>query len=94
MADGAVNRTTLRHAARRPPRKANGFSWGRFPVEEGRAVSWRLFRRDLAGKLHTYHLDFAEHVSRAQIADRVWRARIALRDRVDDIVLQQLGVSP
>lgn len=92
MADGTP--TLARHLARRAPRSASGFSWGRFPVDEGRAVSWRLFRRDLTGKVHTYMLGFAAHVSRAQIADRVWRARIALRDRVDEVVLQQLGVSP
>lgn len=82
------------HHARRAPRKAGGFSWGRFPVEDGRAVSWRLFRRDLTGKLHSYHLDFAAHVSRAHVAERVWRARMALRDRVDAVDLRALGLTP
>lgn len=92
MADGS-DRIEARHRARRAPRKAGGFSWGRFPVDDGRAVSWRLFRRDLNGKVHTYVLDFAANVSRGQVADRVWRARIALRDRVDLIDLKNLGVT-
>jgi len=93
MADGTDNRTAPRHLARRAPRKAGGFSWGRFPVEDGRAVSWRLFRRDLTGRLYPKVVDAKVTASRAELAAEVWRARIALRKQVDEIVLGQLGVS-
>ena len=93
MADGTDNRTTSRHMARRPPRKAGGFSWGRFPIDDGRTVSWRLFRRDLAGRLYPRVVDAKANTSRAEVAAEVWQARIALREQVDEIVLQQLGVT-
>lgn len=91
MADGTP--TLPRHLERRAPRAAGGFSWGRFPIEDGRAMSWRLFRRDLTGRLYPKVVNAKAGASRSAIAGQVWRARIELRDQVDEVVLQQLGVT-
>lgn len=74
----------------RPPRGHQGFSWGRFAHTHG--VEYRLFRRDLSGRLYSETRRFYHDQSRSEIAVRVWEARKFLRDRVDAIVLMQLGV--
>lgn len=69
--------------SRRPPKKSSGFSWGRFPMGDTGVVSYRLFRRDLAGQLHIHLLDFRGE-SRQQMARRLATARHELRNRVDE----------
>jgi len=74
----------------RAPRGHLGFSWGRFVHPHG--VEYRLFRRDLAGKLYIESRRFYHGQARWQVAEHLNLARNALRDRVDAIVLEQLGV--
>lgn len=84
------------HLARRPPVKAGGFSWGRFPrLQEDRIVSvdYRLFRRDHGGRLHSHILTFNHGEPRWLIAERVKKARHSLRDKVDVIDLEAMGVA-
>lgn len=77
------------HLTRRTPRKNGGFSWGRFPMGEAGPVCYRLFRRDHRGALHMSVFDFSQDRPRSEIAATLRRARHALRDRVDEIDLQQ-----
>lgn len=75
----------------RAPRGHWGFSWGRFPMD-GESTEYRLFRRDLSGRLHTSRKRYLPGQPRDEIAASLWAARIELRERVDAIVLRQLGV--
>ncbi len=77
---------------RRTPKKAAGFSWGRFPMGEG-LVCYRLFRRDHAGSLHMLAVDFRPGMPRVALARQLRIARRALRDQVDTIDLQAMGVA-
>jgi hypothetical protein len=83
--------TEHRHFEGRGPRGHLGFSWARFNLQK--CITYRLFRRDTNGKLYAVEHSFDFHAPRAGIAAVVWRMRIELRDRVDAIVLEQLGVT-
>jgi hypothetical protein len=89
----AVIATTesARHHVGRGPRGHLGFSWARFKLQGG--VTYRLFRRDVHGKLYGVSETFDFHTERTHIAAAVRRMRNSFRDRVDAIVLQQLGVA-
>ncbi|HEL4296663.1 TPA: hypothetical protein UM674_000592 [Stenotrophomonas maltophilia] len=82
-----------RHIARRAPKETLGFAWGRFPTNDGSAVTWRLYRRDHRRALHMHAETFFAHEDRAVIAGRLRRARRSLRDKVDDIDLVAMGVT-
>lgn len=75
----------------RPPSGHMGFSWSRVPHQNG--VEYRLFRRDLHGRLYVEARRFYRDQDRSEIAERLNAARNVLRDHVDAIVLQQLGVT-
>ena len=77
---------------RRAPKKSAGFSWGRFPMGEG-LVCYRLFRRDHSGSLHMLAVDFRPGMPRVALARQLRVARRALRDQVDEIDLQAMGVA-
>ena len=78
---------------RRAPKKQHGFSWGRFPMGETGIVCYRLFRRDHRGVVHMLAVDFRAGMARAELARRLRIARRALRDQVDEIDLQAMGVA-
>ncbi len=61
------------------------------PLPDGRQgpVCYRLFRRDHRGALHMSVFDFSLDKPRGEMAVTLLRARHALRDRVDEIDLQQ-----
>ena len=82
-----------RHIARRAPKETLGFAWGRFPTNDGSAVTWRLYRRDHRRALHMHVLTFFSHEDRAVIAGHLRRARRCLREKVDDIDLVAMGVA-
>ncbi len=77
----------------RPPRGHIGFAWGQFVVQDGRFLEYRLFRRDANLRTHIAICRFNQHASRQEIARDVWCARIQLRNRVDALTLEQLGVT-
>lgn len=77
----------------RAPRGHMGFSWGRYPLAHDIGVEYRLFRRDLTGRLHMVGRRFLPGQPRKEIAVSLWHARITLRERVDAIILRQLGVA-
>lgn len=81
-----------RHIARRAPKETLGFAWGRFPTNDGSAITWRLYRRDHCRALHMHVLTFFAHEDRAVIAGHLRRARRYLRDKVDDIDLVAMGL--
>ena len=81
-----------RHLRGRAPKKTGGFSWGR-SLSAGGLVMWRLFRRDQRGALHMKQITPRSEWSRAAIATELNRARHALRDQVDTVDLELMGVS-
>jgi hypothetical protein len=82
-----------RPISRKTPAKSDGFSWGRFPMGDTGVVAYRLFRRDCRGALHTLSVDMRPGDPRCAIAARLRRARHALRDQVDEIDMEAMGVA-
>ncbi|HYG07716.1 MAG TPA: hypothetical protein VD865_15090 [Stenotrophomonas sp.] len=82
-----------RHATRRAPKRNGDFSWGRFSTTDGDFVTWRLYRRDHRRALHKHVLTFFAHDDRAVIAAHLRPARRFLRDKVDHIDLQAVGMA-
>jgi len=80
-----------RHLRGRAPKKTAGFCWGRV-VRDG-TVTYRLFRRDQRGALHMKQITPRSEWSRAAIATELNRARQALRDQVDTVDLELMGVT-
>lgn len=78
---------------RRAPKKSDGFSWGRFPMGDTGIVAYRLFRRDHRGVVHMLVVDARDGMSRAELACRLRTGRRLLRDHVDEIDLQAMGVA-
>lgn len=83
----------IRPITRKSPTKSEGFSWGRFPMGDTGVVAYRLFRRDESGALHARSVDLKPGDSRSEIAHKLRRERRALRDQVDEINLEAMGVS-
>jgi len=76
-----------RHFTRRAPKRNEGLSWGRFPTDDGSAVTYRLFRRDHTGRLHFDARTFFTTSDPTYIAKVLRHAKRQLRDRVDEIDL-------
>lgn len=83
----------MRSVSRKAPAKSHGFSWGRFPMGDTGVVAYRLFRRDHRGALHTRCIDLRPGDDRSAIAASLRRARRSLRDQVDEIDLESMGVA-
>jgi hypothetical protein len=81
----------MRTPARRQPKPTRRFSWARIPSETG--CTWRLFRRDVLGRVHMAAVTFAVGTPRVAIARSVRRARTELLDRVDRIDFAELGLA-
>lgn len=81
-----------RHLQRKSPRKTRGFAWARVPENDHGIVTYRLTRGDARNVLHYEQRSFDATACRSDIARSLWLARIRLRDRVDELSLQQLGV--
>jgi len=79
-----------RHLRGRAPKKTAGFCWGRV-VRDG-TVTYRLFRRDQRGALHYFVRVFQRDDWRPVMAGELRRARHALRDQVDGVDLELMGV--
>lgn len=77
------------HLRRRPPTRNGGFSWGRFPMEDGGPICYRLFRRDDDGARHMLAFNFPAQEDRQAMAGVLKRARRELRDQVDEIDLKK-----
>jgi hypothetical protein len=76
-----------RHLTRRGPRRKSRFCWTRFPTAAGEFVIYRLYRRDGANAVHMESVTVLGIDNRDYIAERVMRARVQLRDRVDEMDL-------
>ncbi|HIB8542085.1 TPA: hypothetical protein ACWX5B_000500 [Stenotrophomonas maltophilia] len=78
---------TKTHCNRRLPKRTEGFAWGRTidKVLGGHVLTYRLFRRDLAGKLLIETRTFQLNDHRRHIALQLLIARRQLRERVDAI---------
>lgn len=86
-----------RAITRKTPAKSDGFSWGRFPSIDSLGncvgVQYRLFRRDHRGVSHMEQATFYRECDRATIARQLKLLRRHLRDRVDEIDLEAMGVA-
>ncbi|MBH1591436.1 hypothetical protein I5U77_03090 [Stenotrophomonas maltophilia] len=72
---------------RRLPKRTEGFAWGRSidKVLGGHVLTYRLFRRDLTGKLHIETRQFALTEHRRFIAMALRQMRKDLAAKVDAI---------
>ena len=75
---------------RRAPKRNQGLSWGRFPTDDGSAVVYRIFRRELSGKLHMEARTFFTATGPKYIAEILRLVKRQLRDRVDEIDLEAM----
>ncbi len=81
----------MNRLAPRQPIPFRAFSWGR--VVDDKTVTWRLFRRDHRRRVHMSSIGFSRNTDRRTMAGALWHARIALRNRVDEIDLQAWGIA-
>lgn len=82
----------MRTITRKLPAHRGVFSYARIPTFGG-GITYRLFRRDLKNVLHADMRNFHPDCSRRLIARDLRTARNQLRDQVDEIDLQILGVT-
>lgn len=83
-----------KHATKRDPKpRGMGFSWGRMPDPDSGAVAYRLFRRDHRRAIHMAVVVITPDQSLADAAKVLRRAFHKLRDKVDDIDLEAMGVA-
>lgn len=75
---------------RRAPKRNQGLSWGRYPTDDSSAVVYRIFRRELTGKLHMEARTFFTGTEPAHIAKVLRSLKRQLRDRADEIDLTAL----
>jgi hypothetical protein len=79
----------MRH---RHPNQKRRFCWARIPSKHG--CTWRLFRRsETTGRIYCVASWAPAGATRSLIAREVWRARIQLRETVDTVDLERLGVA-
>lgn len=82
-----------RHATRHAPKATLGFSWGRFPTEDGSVITYRLYRRDHRRAVHMHVVSFFVHNDARTAAAILRRARKFIRDKVDEIDLVAMEVA-
>lgn len=76
------------------PAQGRRFSFHRAVDDYGRPTCWRLFRRSSVNNaVHMSIVSATAGGDRSQWAAALWRARRALRDKVDAIDLDLLGVT-
>jgi hypothetical protein len=79
---------TLRHRRPLPSRR---FAWSRVPCQD--ICHWRLFRRDLSGRVHMKSVAYFTDTDRRVIAQALRRLRRELLDHVDAIDFAALGIA-
>lgn len=77
----------------RAPKRNWRLSWGRIPTPSGESVEYRLWRRDHTGAVHLNSQVFLTETNPSDIARALRIAKRELRDRVDTIDLQAMGVA-
>lgn len=77
---------------RKLPAHRGTFSYARIP-QDGGGVVYRLFRRDMRRALHAELCNFHSDCTRQLIAKTLRAARHRLRNTVDEIDLQIMGVT-
>ena len=84
----------MKEMKRKLPAQGRRFSFLRLVDDFGRPTCWRLFRRSSVNNaVHMFVVGTGAAGDRAQWAAALWRARRALRDKVDAIDLDLLGVT-
>lgn len=81
-----------RPITRKLPAHRGTFSYARIPMDGG-GVTYRLFRRDMRRVLHAELKNFHPDCSRSFIARELNIARHQLRNTVDEIDLEIMGVT-
>ena len=76
---------------RKLPAHKGVFSYARIPMDGG-GVTYRLFRRDMRRALHAELCNFKPDCERRLIAQQLRKARRRLRETVDEIDLEIMGV--
>lgn len=84
----------MKTTTHKPPAQGRRFSFLRMVDANGRPTCWRLYRRSsVTNAVHMFVVGTGAAGDRAQWAAALWRARRALRDKVDAIDLELLGVT-
>lgn len=91
VAGGRMSVEIDKSLTRRMPHNRNRFCWARIPQDSG-AVLYRLYRRDMRGAVHAVLRNFAA-VDRHEMAQELNIARHQLRNTVDDIDLEIMGMT-
>lgn len=81
----------MRPLTRKLPAHRGCFSYSCIPTEGG-SVIYRLFRRDMTRRVHAVVCAFDQGSSRSFVAEELNIARHQLRNTVDEIDLQIMGV--
>lgn len=79
-------------ATHKRPTGRGCFSWARVVLDDGR-VSWRLFRRAMDRRVRYEERNFYPNESREHIARKLNIARHQLRNTVDEIDMEIMGVT-
>lgn len=82
----------MKPLTRKLPAHKGCFSFARIPMD-GSGVTYRLFRRDLRRVLHAEMKNFHPDCTRGYIARELNIARHQLRNTVDEIDLEIMGVT-
>ncbi len=81
-----------RHISDRRPAGRNT-AWTRKVEMDGSLVTYRLFRRDMRGKLHQSMLQYlTKNAKRSMIASDLRRVKKLLRGKIDEIDIAVLGL--
>lgn len=82
----------MKTTTRKLPAHKGVFSYARIPMDGG-GVAYRLFRRDMRRALHARLLNFHPECDRQRIARELRIERHSLRNMVDEIDLEIMGVT-
>ena len=84
----------MKKSKHKPPTQGRRFSFHRAVDDRGHPTCWRLYRRSSVNNaVHMFVVGTGAAGDRAQWAAALWRARRALRDKVDAIDLELMGVT-
>lgn len=84
----------MKKTKHKAPTQGRRFSYMRAVDDYGRPTCWRLYRRSSVNNaVHMHVVGTGAAGDRVQWAAALWRARAALRDKVDAVDLGLLGVT-
>lgn len=84
----------MKKTKHKAPTQGRRFSFLRAVDKYGRPTCWRLYRRSSVNNaVHMHIIGVGSSGDRAEWAAALWRARVSLRKKVDDIDLEMMGLT-